>query len=281
MKRLVVVGLSIAAIAVPVASADPPEITVPADMTVEAQSFAGAPVTYVATAADEKGRPVPVTCTPASGSTFPLGTTTVTCRATDREDTRTERFTITVVDRTPPALTVPANKSLRTKSRRGVVVNFQSSATDIVDGALAPTCTPPSGSVFVTGSTVVTCTAADRGGNVATGSFTITIAVVRTVRRAALFSPAAGARLSRPPMLAWRPVRNARFYNVQVYRSGRKVLTRWPMRPRLGLRRTWKHQGRTFRLRRGVYTWFVWPAFGTKARPRYGKVVGQSSFRVV
>lgn len=87
-----------------------------------------------------------------------------------------------------------ANKSLRTKSRRGIVVNFQSSATDIVDGAVAPTCTPPSGPIFVTGSTVVTCTAADRRGNVATESFTIRIAVVRTVRRVALFSPAAGAR---------------------------------------------------------------------------------------
>jgi HYR domain len=281
MKRLVVIGLAIAALVVPVASADPPEITVPADMTVEAQSFAGAAVTYVATAEDERGRPVPVTCTPASGSTFPLGTTTVTCTATDDGDRRTERFRITVVDRTPPALTVPANKSLRTKSSRGIVVNFRSSATDLVDGALAPTCTPPSGSVFATGSTVVSCTAADRRGNVATGSFTIAIAVVRTVRRTALFSPAAGARLSGPTMLAWRPVRNARFYNVQVYRSGRKVLTRWPSRPRLGLRRTWKHEGRTFRLRRGVYTWFVWPAFGTKASPRYGKLVGQSSFRVV
>jgi hypothetical protein len=38
-----------------------------------------------------------VTCTPASGSTFPLGATTVTCSATDTAgNTGSSTFTVTV-----------------------------------------------------------------------------------------------------------------------------------------------------------------------------------------
>src|SRR5262249_2481263 len=43
----------------------------------------GAVVTFTATATDNVDGTDPVTCTPASGSTFPVGTTTVNCTATD------------------------------------------------------------------------------------------------------------------------------------------------------------------------------------------------------
>ena len=131
------------------------------------------------------------------------------------------------------------------------------------------------------GATVVTCVAGDRRGNVAVGKFTISVALVRTVRSAsALFAPQAGARVRGPSVLRWRAVRKARFYNVQVYRNGRKILSRWPKRPRMRLGRSWTYQGRRFRLKRGVYVWYVWPAFGVPANPRYGKMLGKSSFRV-
>jgi HYR domain len=256
-------------------------VTVPPDMTVEAEGPGGAAVTYTASATDFQGRPLAVNCGPPSGSTFPLGATVVTCSATHGNETTTKSFTITVADRTPPTLTVPADKSLRTKSVRGVPVIFSASAIDIVDGAIEPTCTPASGSLFPSGTTTVSCNAGDRHGNVATGSFAVSISIVRAVRRAALFSPAPGAFVSGPTMLAWRAVPRARFYNVQLHRNGRKVLTRWPKRPRFMLRSVWRHEGRTYRLRRGVYTWFVWPAFGVPANPRFGKLLGRSSFRVV
>ncbi len=73
----------------------------------------------------------------------------------------------------------------------------------------------------------------------------------------------------------------ARFYNVQVYRGGRKVLTVWPTRTRFGMRRTWTFGGRAFKLKPGVYTWYVWPAFGRFTNPRYGTMLGQNSFRVL
>ncbi|MFO1370942.1 MAG: HYR domain-containing protein [Candidatus Competibacteraceae bacterium] len=61
----------------------PPVLNLPADITVEATSPSGAAVTYSASATDDVDGPVPVKCAPASGSTFPIGTTTVSCTATD------------------------------------------------------------------------------------------------------------------------------------------------------------------------------------------------------
>ena len=76
-------------------------------------------------------------------------------------------------------------------------------------------------------------------------------------------------------------VPKARFYNVQVYRRGRKILSLWPRRTRLKLRMRWKYNGQVEKLRPGVYAWVVWPAFGTRANPRYGRMLGLSTFRFV
>lgn len=71
---------------------------VPADSTSEATGPSGAAVTYaLPTATDAVDGTLPVTCTPASGTTFPLGSTTVTCTATDNSaNTSTKTFTVTV-----------------------------------------------------------------------------------------------------------------------------------------------------------------------------------------
>src|SRR6266545_6970622 len=103
----------------------------------------------------------------------------------------------------------------------------------------------------------------------------------RQAKRPALFSPPRGARLRRPPLLAWRAVRNADFYNVQLYRKGSKILTLWPHRPRLKLRWQWKYHQRVFRLRPAAYTWIVWPGFGSPTQGRFGRMLGTSTFRMV
>jgi hypothetical protein len=61
----------------------PPVINVPAAITADATSQAGAVVTYSVTATDPDDAVASVVCSPTSGSTFPIGTTTVTCKATD------------------------------------------------------------------------------------------------------------------------------------------------------------------------------------------------------
>lgn len=79
-----------------------PVLTVPSNMTVNATSTLGAVVTYSATAtATDDVTAVPiVTCMPASGSTFVLGTTTVSCFAQDLPGINLslpQSFTVTVV----------------------------------------------------------------------------------------------------------------------------------------------------------------------------------------
>jgi hypothetical protein len=60
-------------------SGDPPALTLPADVTVDATGPDGAAVTYAVSGSEG----TTVTCAPASGATFPIGTTTVQCSAVD------------------------------------------------------------------------------------------------------------------------------------------------------------------------------------------------------
>jgi hypothetical protein len=96
----------------------------------------------------------------------------------------------------------------------------------------------------------------------------------------ALIEPATGALVASPPLLRWRPVTRASYYNVQLYRGRVKVLSVWPTRTRLQLRARWRFNGRQHRLTAGKYTWYVWPRFGRGAAGRYGKELGQSTFTV-
>jgi hypothetical protein len=98
--------------------------------------------------------------------------------------------------------------------------------------------------------------------------------------RAPLYLPAAGAKMSAPPLLAWAPAPRARYYNVQVWR-GRKIFSAWPTRTRLRLTRSWTYRGREYHLTPGRYRWYVWPGYGARAAKRYGRLLGASSFVVV
>jgi hypothetical protein len=75
----------------------PPTIVVPSDMTVTARSISGALVTYSFSAGDNLSTPK-IFCIPPSGSKFPIGTTTVTCTATDvASNSAVKTFHITVL----------------------------------------------------------------------------------------------------------------------------------------------------------------------------------------
>lgn len=76
-----------------------PLVSVPAAISVDATGPAGAAVTFAATATDPDDAAGPVSCSSASGSTFPIGTTTVSCTSTDSfGNTGSAAFTITVRD---------------------------------------------------------------------------------------------------------------------------------------------------------------------------------------
>jgi hypothetical protein len=80
---------------------EPPVLFLPGSIEALATSAAGTTVAFSADARDELDGPVPVTCTPASGSVFAIGTTTVTCVAFDRGNNQsTAAFPITVIGAT-------------------------------------------------------------------------------------------------------------------------------------------------------------------------------------
>lgn len=60
-----------------------PSFTPPANITLAATGVSGAAVTFTANGNDAEDGVIAAVCTPASGSTFPLGTTTVSCTVTD------------------------------------------------------------------------------------------------------------------------------------------------------------------------------------------------------
>ncbi len=154
----------------------PPVITVPANMTVEATASYGAVVKFTATAVDAVDGAVPCKATPASGSKFPLGTTTVKVTATDKAgNTATKTFTVTVVDTTPPVIIVPANMTVEATASYGAVVKFTATAVDAVDGAVPCKATPASGSKFPLGTTRVKVTATDKAGNTASKTFRVKV----------------------------------------------------------------------------------------------------------
>ncbi|MDQ3903408.1 MAG: HYR domain-containing protein [Thermoproteota archaeon] len=99
----------------PPADTTPPVLTVPANKVIEATGPNGAQVKYTVTAQDnvdgtatlqedgktvtqdDVGGDIGISCNPSSGSTFPIGKTTVNCTATDAAgNTGRASFTVTV-----------------------------------------------------------------------------------------------------------------------------------------------------------------------------------------
>lgn len=146
---------------------------------VEATGPGGARVTYDApSATDAVDGTDPVSCLPASGMTFALGSTTVTCTSTDHAgNTSSLDFPVTVRDTTAPVLTLPDLVTTDATSPTGTTVGYPTSARDVVDGPIAVTCNPASGATFAIGTGTVTCTSTstDSAGNRASGSFTVTV----------------------------------------------------------------------------------------------------------
>ena len=125
-------------------------------------------VTFTVTATDAMDGPLTPECTPASGSTFAEGVTAVVCTATDsHSNTAIGSFTVTLI--VAPILTLPANFSVEATGPTGAIVMYVATA----EGGTI-TCTPPSGSMFPLGPTLVQCSATGPGGT-SNGNFTVTV----------------------------------------------------------------------------------------------------------
>lgn len=162
----------------------PPVITAHSDMTVQLTApAAGQNVEYVKpVATDYYYNLVPVSCSPASGSFFPVGNTTVTCTATDSWGNTAIPSTFTVrilppptLDTIPPTIEPRADMYATTTGTSTEVSYTPPAATDNIDGAVPVTCEPASGSSFALGTTTVACSAQDAAGNAAASSFSVIV----------------------------------------------------------------------------------------------------------
>ena len=134
----------------------PANITQPNDI-----NQCGAVVTYPAPTTS--GTCGTITCSPASGSFFPVGTTPVNCTSTGGGNCS---FNVTVQDTQAPSITCPANVTKQNDpGQNGAVVNYPApTVTDNCPAPPAAICTPASGSFFPVGVTTVTCNAGGGGG---------------------------------------------------------------------------------------------------------------------
>ena len=149
--------------------ATPPVLHLPADITAEATSPAGAVVSYEATATDARDTNVVVDCVPASGSLFALGATTVNCSATNsRHKTAEGSFSITVVDTTAPVVILNGVTNGATYTL-GAVPAASCSTTDSATGvAVQASLTITGGTANGVGHFTATCSGAkDGAGNLA------------------------------------------------------------------------------------------------------------------
>jgi hypothetical protein len=127
-----------------------PVLSLPANLTIGAASASGSVATFTATATDPIDPAPVVIAVPPSGSTFPIGITTVHVTATDSAgNISTGTFTVTVRDLVAPTLTLTSPKPGQ-KVIAGKML-FSGHATDdravarvevSLNGAVAQTVTP-------------------------------------------------------------------------------------------------------------------------------------------
>jgi hypothetical protein len=113
---------------------------------------------------------------PASGSFFNVGTTTVTVTATDASgNTNQCMFDVVVNDTENPLAACPANiTTSNTSGQCGANVPFSPTIGDNCPGVTA-VASPASGSFFSVGTTEVTVTATDAAGNQSQCTFDVTV----------------------------------------------------------------------------------------------------------
>ena len=183
----------------------PPNLTCPANITLDCDQPAGRAVSFSVTVTDNLDSGLVATCVPASGSVFPPGVTTVNCSATDSSNNvGTCSFTITINETVPAFL---AQAQSRTNN-----VGASSSFSALVSG-----CTTLSYQWSLNGApitdatnttyTIPTVSLADAGSYVLKvsshfGSITSAVAVL-TVNRLPVALPNGGTALQgRTTMIA-------------------------------------------------------------------------------
>ncbi|MEI6411652.1 MAG: HYR domain-containing protein [Bacteroidota bacterium] len=167
-----------------VSDVTPPSITCPANISNpnSPSTACNAVVTYsTPNGSDNCGLgSVSITGGQVSGTTFPVGVTTNTWRATDvNGNTATCSFTVTVTDATLPSISCPANITTNSNvpGTCNAVVSYTTPTGSDNCGLSSITQTSglPSGGTFPSGTTTNVWRATDVNGNTSSCSFTVTV----------------------------------------------------------------------------------------------------------
>jgi len=304
---------------VKVADTTPPNLVVPVATSVNATTPTGIPntvsgiVSFVSAAsASDIADPAPVV-TNNVPSFLPVGNLTVVFTARDASGNGTSKEVTLIVLPQPPAGTPPLPVPPAPKPPTDV----RNLTATPGDGSVRLAWQTPGGvdHVILTraGQVVYSGSAAsyvDRGLENGTeyryvvvtvdaaGKRSVGVAVVAVPRQRLLLAPRDGARVKAPKSLqvAWARMEGADYYNAQFFfdqsstlrlfgsaesQAAKKVLSVWPKGNSFVLKRSWKYAGVRYRLRPGVYRWYVWPGYGNRKDAKYGPLMGSSSFVVV
>jgi hypothetical protein len=139
--------------------------------------------------------PNDITCAPASGSLFDLGTTPVMCTASSTDAIATTTFNVIVSSSTTPITPITpvtssttivfastTDVSTSTDSTTGMTVDFAIPTATEGTSSVPVVCSPDSGTNFDIGTTAVTCTATDPSDatNTATTTFNVIVSLNAT-----------------------------------------------------------------------------------------------------
>ena len=154
----------------------PPTLTCPANICTECVSNGQAGVTYSISASDPEDGNIDslIVCSAPSGSSFPVGITTVTCSVSDCACGRAScSFTVDVQDTTPPNITYPNLPPTTCPSAQ----SFTATASDACyPHGLVASCTPSSYlATDFSGFSNGLCSVSDVGGNRASCSFSYVV----------------------------------------------------------------------------------------------------------
>ncbi|MDB4678451.1 HYR domain-containing protein, partial [bacterium] len=159
-----------------------PTIICPANISVNSTAgVCGATVSYAAVTSSDNcpGQTVSTFSGGASGSTFPIGTSTVVLRATDASSNTAQcSFTVTVTDNENPVLSCPSNITQANDPGDcfAAVTWIPATATDnCTAGTPSQSSGLNSGADFPVGTSTVVYTASDNNSNIGTCQFTVTV----------------------------------------------------------------------------------------------------------
>lgn len=204
---------------------------------------------------------VPGTCRDRAGNTSAPATFALTYDAT--APTLADVTATLAADRRPTiAWTTPSPDA------QTVTVTRRPGDATLLDRAPAATRAATDAPLTPGATNTYAITLADAAGNATTA--TVTATAPPTAAAASAGGPATKA--APLPTLRWRAQPGAKYYNFQLYRNGRKLLTAWPTRPHYTLRASWRLAGKTYKLTAGRYRWLVWPGYGPRSRHRYGRL---------